>query len=369
MAKRGNNEGTIYKRNDGRWTAAVSLENGRRRYLYGKTRQEVSGKLNKALHEKELGIPVPSERQTVEQFLRQWLDTIRPTLEDSTFTRYEQYVRLHTVPHIGKVRLARVTPQHLQRLYAQKLEEGLSPTTVNHLHACIHRALAHAVQWELIARNVADQVDPPKNAYYDAQPLTADEAKQLLAASRGERFEALYVIALTTGMRQGELLGLHWSEIDLDQGLLYVRKALKRGGFVKDPKSSKHRRAIILTPIGIDALRKHRVQQNEERLQVGPAWNDVGLVFANKIGSIVDTDNLRHRDFPRLLKKADLRRVRFHDLRHSTATLLLSLGIHPKIVQEILGHSNISVTMDVYSHALPTLQRDAMESLNKLLVT
>ena len=147
MAKRrGNNEGTIYKRKDGRWAAEFHLEFGKKKTFYGKTRQEVASKLNKALRDHELGISPPEEKQTVKQFLAQWVETIKPTLEITTFVRYEEYVRLHTVPYIGKVRLARLTPQHLNKLYATKLEEGLSPTTVNHLHACIHRALEHAVR-------------------------------------------------------------------------------------------------------------------------------------------------------------------------------------------------------------------------------
>ncbi len=160
-------------------------------------------------------------------------------------------MRLHTVPVVGRVRLTRLTPQHLQKLYAQKLEEGLSSTTVNHLHACIHSALEHGLRWDMIPRNVSNLVDPPKQAYFEQKPLSADESKTLLKAARGDRLEALYVLALTTGMRQGELLGLHWNDIDLEESYLYVRTALKSGGSLKQPKSDRHRRSIILTPIGI----------------------------------------------------------------------------------------------------------------------
>ena len=211
-------------------------------------------------------------------------------------------------------------------------------------------------------------MDPPKQAYFEPQTLSVEEARTLIQSARGDRLEALCVLALTTGMRQGELLGLHWTDIDLEEGCLHVKTALRSGGSIKQPKSEKHRRSIMLTPIGIEALRRHQSKQNEERLQAGPAWIDRRLVFTNTIGNHVDVHNLRKRAYPGLLNRAGLRHVRFHDLRHSTATLLLSLGIHPKIVQEILGHTNISVTMDIYSHAMPTLQKDAMESLNELLV-
>ena len=369
LARRGNKEGTIYKRKDGRWTAAVSLENGNRRYLYGKTRQGVASQLNKALRDNETGIPFASDRLTVEQFLKQWLESVRPSLEESTFVRYEQYVRLHTVPRLGRVRLTRLSPHHLQELYAERLEDGLSPTTVNHLHACIHSALERGVRWGMIPRNVSDLVDPPKQAYFEQKPLSAEESKELLKAARGDRLEALYVLALTTGMRQGELLGLHWNDIDLDRGYISVRTTLKSGGSLKRPKSDSHRRSIVLTRLGIEALLQHRIRQEEEMAQAYGAWQDTGFVFTNTIGNHVDVHNLRKRAYPQILMKANLRYVRFHDLRHSTATLLLSLGIHPKIVQELLGHTNISITMDIYSHAMPTLQQDAMESLNQLLAS
>ena len=366
MARRGNNEGTIYKRKDGRWEAALTLPGGKHS-LYGKTRQEVSRKLPAALRDKEAGLPVLPERQSVAQFLTQWMEVARPTIRHSTFVRYEVYIRLHAIPIIGRVRLTRLTPQQLQDLYTKKLAEGLSPTSVRHLHSVLHRALKQALRWNLVARNVSEAVDPPRRASSEYQALTLEEVKRYLEAAREDRLEALYVLAVTTGMRRGELLGLHWRAVDLDQGTLQVRYTLQQGGFLGEPKTAKSRRQISLTPLAVEALQRHHLCQLKERLKAGALWVDTDLVFTNSLGSHVDPDNLRHRSFNSLLRRAELPPIRFHDLRHAAATLLLGLDTRPKVVQELLGHSAIAVTMDVYSHVLPTMQREAMNDLDDLL--
>ena len=366
---RGNKEGTIYKRQDGRWSAQLTLPGGKRRTLYAKTREEVSRKLTAALRDREDGLPAPSERQSIAQFLNDWLETAKPTIRPSTHRRYEEYVRLHVLPALGRVRVSALTPQHLQKLYAQKLKDGLSPTSVAHLHAVLHRALSQGVRWGVVSRNVAQAVDPPRIQRKEFQALNAEQAKRLLGAARGDRLEALYVLALTTGMRQGELLGLRWQDVDLEMGALQVRVTLQRGGTLGEPKTDKARRQIILVEIAMDALGRHRNNQWQERIGAGAAWADHDLVFTNTLGGPVDANNLRKRSFPALLRRAGLPRIRFHDLRHSAATLLLSLGTNPKVVQEVLGHSQIGVTMDVYAHKLPTMQRDAMADLNRLLTS
>ena len=367
MSKRGNREGSVYRRGDGRWAASISLPAGKRRTFYGKTRQEVSRKLTNALRDRDLGLPTLQERQRLDSFLMQWLEAARPTVKPMTWKRYEEYVRIHLIPVVGHVRLARLTPQHLQDLYRRKLEDGLSPTTVHHIHAVMHRALRQALRWGLVLRNVSDAVDSPRTASYETQPLSPEQAGQLLDAARGDRLEALYMMALTTGMRQGELLGLHWKNVDLVQGVIQVRTTLRPGGEFGGPKSSSGRRQITLVQIAVDALQRHRRRQIEERVALGPDWEDLDLVFTNTTGNHLDANNLRHRAFPAVLQKAGLSRIRFHDLRHSTATLLLSLGVHPKVVQELLGHSHIAITMDTYSHVMPNLQKEAMVELNNLL--
>ena len=182
-----------------------------------------------------------------------------------------------------------------------------------------------------------------------------------------DRLEALYALALTTGMRQGELLALNWRDVDMDLGKIQVRGNLQSTGGAAEPKTSSGRRQITLTSLALEALKRHRIRQNEERLAIGPAWTDLGLIFTNTVGGYLDVNNLRHRAFPRLLEISGAPRIRFHDLRHSTATLLLSQGVHPKVVQELLEHSQISVTLNTYSHVLPDMQREAMAEMDALL--
>ena len=275
MGKRANGEGSIYQRTDGRWCASVTTEGGRRQHFLGRTRTDVAKKLTGALDAREKGTLVTGPRQTVGQFFTQWLDAVRPSLRPRTFVGYEQLVRLHVIPQIGALSLARLTPQHLQRLYASRLESGLCSTTVNHIHALIHKALSNAVRWDLVHRNIADLVDPPRNRHFEIVTLSPDQARAFLAAAAGHRLEALYVLAVTTGMRQGELLGLRWRDVDVDAGALQIRgsmQATPEGLRIMEPKTAGSRRRVALSKQPIDALRRHRVAQAEERLRVGAAW-------------------------------------------------------------------------------------------------
>ena len=201
MTRRANNEGSIYKRRDGRWAASISLDHGRRKYLYGKTRQEVGRKLTAALKARQDGLPIAGERQTVRQYLEGWLESACPSLRPRTWSRYEQYLRLHAIPEIGRLSLAKLGPQHLQRLYASRLEAGLSPTSVAHLHAVLHRALGQAARWGLVARNVAGLVTRPRIKRQEMATLSPEQARAFVETAQGDRLGALYVLALTTGMR------------------------------------------------------------------------------------------------------------------------------------------------------------------------
>ncbi len=368
--RRGNGEGSIYKRADGRWEARVSLDNGRRKAFYGRTRPEVSQKLAAALKARQDGLPAISERQTIRQYLGHWLESTRPSLRPKTWLRYEQLLRLHVVPEIGNVRLVRLTPQHLQKLYAGRLEAGLSPASVVQLHAVLRRALGRAARWDLVTRNVAGLVTPPRLERREMSTLSPEQARSLLDAADGDRLEALYTLAVTTGMRQGEILALRWREVDLDGGSLQVKATLQRNheGFVfAEPKTAHSRRQVALAGAVVRGLHRHRVRQAEERLQIGTAWEDNDLVFANEVGRPIEATNLRNRSFWPLLKRAALPRIRFHDLRHTAATLLLGEGMHPKIVSEMLGHSKIAITLDLYSHVTPTMQRQAAETMDAVL--
>jgi integrase len=368
MGKRANGEGSVYQRTDGRWCASVTTERGRQHFL-GRTRAEVARKLTGALDARDKGTLVTGPRQTVSQFFTQWLAAVRPSLRPRTFVGYEQLVRLHVIPQIGALSLARVSPQHLQRLYASRLDAGLSSTTVNHVHALIHKALSNAVRWGLVHRNIADLVDPPRNRHFEIATLSPEQARAFLDAAAGHRLEALYVLAVTTGMRQGELLGLRWRDVDVDAGTLQIRGSMQAtpdGLRIMEPKTTGSRRRVALSKQPIDALRRHRVAQATERLRIGAAWEDSDLVFCSAAGRPITASILR-RSFEPLLKRAGLPRMRFHDLRHTSATLLLGRGVHPKVVSEMLGHTRISTTLDLYSHVSMTMQQQAADAFDAIL--
>lgn len=367
MKKRGNSEGSIYRRGDGRWAAALTLTGTGRRTFYGKSRQEVARRLAAAIRDRDQGIPVVPEKTAVASYLRTWLEGIESTIRPGTWVRYEEYVRLHINPSLGHHRLSRLAPQHVQELYSTKLAEGLSPTSVRHLHAVLHLALKQALRWGLAGRNATEAVLPPRRNRTNFRALSPEEAGRLIDAARGDRLEALYILAISTGARQGELLALKWREVDLTAGTIQIRATLRQDGTFSEPKTDKARRQISLPGVALEALKAHRVRQLEERLSAGSLWQDHDLVLCNAVGRPLDANNMRRRSFAHVLRRAGLQRMRFHDLRHSTASLLLSQGVHPKVVQELLGHSQIAITMDTYSHLLPTLQKDAMEGLNRLL--
>jgi integrase len=369
MGKRANGEGSIHQRKDGRWASSISVGRGKRQHFLGHSRAEVSKKLTSALDEQEKGTLVTGPRQTVRQFFMQWLNAVRPSLRPRTFVRYEQFVRLHVVPDLGTLTLTKLAPQHLQMLYTSRLDAGLSPTTVNHLHALIHKALSNAVRWGAVNRNVADLVDPPRASHFEIATLTGEQARTFLDAATGSRLEALFVLAVTTGMRQGELLGLRWRDVDLDAAMLQIRGSMQAtpdGLRIMEPKTAGSRRQVALSKQPVDALRRHRVTQAAERLRIGAAWENNELVFATESGRPMTASGLR-RCFEPLLKRAGLPRMRFHDLRHTSATLLLGRGIHPKVVSEMLGHTRISTTLDLYSHVSMTMQQQAAEAFDAIL--
>jgi integrase len=368
--RRGNNEGSIYRRADGRWEASVSVGGGKRRRYYAKTRQEAARKLNEALKAHGDGLPVTSERQTVEKFLEGWLETVKASVRIRTHLRYEQYCRLHLAPYIGKLPLGRLSAQHLQRLYADRRAAGLSATSVAHLHAVIHKALGQAAKWDIIPRNVADLVEKPRMETPEMKTLSPEQARSFLDAARDDRLEGLWVLALNTGARQGELLGLKWDAIDLDRGTVQIRASLQRvsGRYIfAEPKTARSRRQILVTESVIAALRRHRSAQLEERLRAGSAWCDYDLVFSDRYGQPILATELTRGAFYPLLARAGLPKVRFHDLRHTAASLLLGRGVHPKIVADMLGHSTIAITIDLYSHTTPAMHRQAALALEAVL--
>jgi integrase len=369
MTRRANAEGTIYKRADGRWCAGVTLGGGKRRYFYAATRGAVQDKLRAAKRAIDDGLPVSSDRQKVGHFLTRWLTEVAlPTVRPSTYTRYRQLLTGHVIPGVGHLPLAKLSPQDLNGLYA-KLSQRLAPRTVGHVHRVLHRALRDALHWGLVARNVCDAVSPPKVARAEMQVLGADQARALIAAAASDPLEALYTLAILTGLRQGELLALKWRDFDADAGRLTVCRSVRwvtgQGSVEGEPKTKSGRRGVLLAPLAVAALRRHRAQQAEQRLRA-VFWDDLDLIFTNEIGRHIEASNLLRRSFRPLLELAGLPAVRFHDLRHTSATLLLSQGVHAKIVSEMLGHSNIAITMDLYSHVTPTMQADAAAKMEAL---
>jgi integrase len=337
---RGNGEGSIYQRkSDGIWCTAVSLDSGQRKVLYGKTRQEVAKKLTQALQALDRGLPVTAERLTVKQYLERWLnDSAKPTVRPSTFKSYSDLIRLHLVPELGRLSLAKLTPQDVQAMMSHKQAAGLSSRRVQMVRAVLRSALSQAVKWDLVSRNVATLVDSPRVTYPEIRPLTPEQAKAFIDAAKGDRLEALYSVALAIGLRQGEALGLKWDAVDLDASTLQVRATLQftNGTFhFVEPKTARSRRTIRLPRFAVEALRSHKIRQLEERLVAGSRWREHGLVFPSSIGTPLHAASVTHR-FQALLERVGLPQQRFHDLRHCAATLMLVQGVPMRVVMETL---------------------------------
>ncbi len=339
--------------------------------MSGKNKEEARHKLRKARSDADQGVVFDAQNLKVSEYMDHWLkDSAKDTVRVSTYQRYREIVTLHINPCLGRLKLANLTPAHVQRFYRDRLDSGLSPSTVRKFHNVLHRALGQAVRLELIPRNVTEATAPPKEAHEEISPLSRQEARRLLEAARGDRLEAFYVLALHTGMRQGELLGLRWEDVDLQSRVLRVRHTLSRNGgkfHFGEPKSKKGRRQIHLSQDAADALRYHLQAQIDDIERLGDPYEDRGLVFTTKTGAPINPLNLRQRSFAGLLKKAGVRRVRFHDLRHTYATLMLSSNVvHPKIVQETLGHANISITLDRYSHFVPSMGEGTAAAMDEI---
>jgi len=371
--RRGNGEGSISQRKDGSWMGRVRLPNGKRKYVYGRTRGEVSRKLTEVLTAMHEGRVVATSRLSTEQYLRTWFEGHRTRVRASTAAAYETLLRNHIYPSIGRLPLSRLEVHHHESMYALKIEEGLAPATVRQIHAIVRKALDRAAVVGTVPRNVGALAKPPRVPKHEIQPLTAAQASALLAAAAGDRLEALYVLSLTTGMRIGEVLGLRWADVELDGHHLQVRHTLRHhrsgGGWtLGEPKSARSRRRIRLSSVAILALRVHRARQAEERLALGPAWEAHDFVFANRKGTPIRANNLRRRSFAQLLEASGLpASTRLHDLRHTAATLLLLQNVHVKVVSELLGHASTSFTMDRYAHVLPPMQETAANAMDALL--
>ena len=377
MSRRGNAEGSIYRRRDGRWECRLSLgcADGRRlrRAFYGKTRLEVARKLQAAQRALSDGLPLPGQRQTTGDFLQVWLrDSAASKVRPRTLQRYGQIVRLHLVPGLGRIPLAKLAPAHVERMMNEAIAAGASPRSAAHHRAVLRGALNVAMRWGLVGRNVASLAGPPRVPEHEVRPLSRADAKAILEAVRDDRLEALFTVALAVGLRQGEALGVRWGDVSLDGGTVTVQRSLQRvdGEWLfLEPKTHHSRRTVPLPGPVVAALREHRARQLQERLRLGPAWEGErwgDLVFTDEAGGPLSGFHVRRR-FYALLAVAGLPPMRYHDLRHGAASLMAAQGVPMRTAMEMLGHSQISTTANIYVHVAPELTRDAADRMEAAL--
>ncbi len=369
--RRGNREGSVRLRSDGRWVGAIEAGGPATLGLRQETRKEVTDKLAQVVRDLEAGLTLTADKITVAEYLERWLDdSVRSRLRPKTYRGYEQLVRLHLVPELGRLKPSKLMPMHVQRLMNAKLEAGLSKRTVQYMRAVLRAALAQAVRWRLLSTNAAALTEGPTVRGRPVAALTPADAKVLLGAVTGHRLEALVVVALGLGLRQGEALGLRWEDVDLEREEVHIRRALQRmkghGQQEVDLKTELSRRTLALPPMVADMLRTRRERQEVQRVLASPSWADTGYVFTTGGGRPLDGSNVTH-EFQRLLKRAGLPRMRFYDLRHGCASLLLAKGVQARVVMETLGHSAISLTMNTYSHVSRALQREAAIRIEEAL--
>jgi integrase len=362
--KAASGEGSIFQRkSDGRWVGKITLDDGSRKAFYAWTQAEARERLDAARTAKRAGRLRAAKSQVVGDYLDAWLETKRHSIRPSTYVNYQTASKWLS-PHVGKRRLDKLAPAHVQQAYGDMLDRGLSKRSVQICHVVLRMALKRAVKLGLAAYNPTDDVDAPRPSRRAHTVLTLEQARILFESTGGD---ALWVTMLTCGLRIGEALALRWEDVNLDERTLRVQRAIQRqtgkGLVLIEPKTAAGRRTVILTALATDALRTHRTRQLKHRLSLGGLWEDHGLIFCTDFGKPLDPMNAYHR-FHKALDKASLPRIRQHDLRHTAATLMLSEGIHPKVVQEMLGHSNINLTLATYSHVLPTMQRDAADRMD-----
>jgi integrase len=336
----------------------------KRRTVYGKTKQEVQEKL-KALHQEDGRLPSDVRNTTVAQYLKTWLESIRLNRRGTTYDRYELLVRMQIVPHLGADRLHQVSALSVQKWIGDMEKAGESAWSRFHAGVVLNTAMRAAVKKGLISSNPCAAADMPRMPKHEMHAWDVNQVKKFHGESSKDRLHALYVVAIGTGMRQGELFGLRWSDIDFDEGCLSVRRTLEdvRGQLqLREPKTATARRRIELPTYAKVDLHEHR----KRMLAEGQDVRD-GLVFCDRDGGFLRRSNVLRRSYVPILTRAGLPRIRFHDLRHTAASLLLMLGENPKVVQERLGHARVEVTLNTYSHVLPTMQKEAAQKLNKLL--
>lgn len=345
MAKRANGEGSVFKRGN-RWVAQVGSGKNRET-KYFETQKDANAWRHKIIEQRHQGLVFAGSKVSLSKFLDEWLVVAKTSVRPNTYQQYSQVVHQHIIPVLGEIVLRDLRPDHVQSLYTNKLANGVSPNTTRMIHAVIHRALNHALKLGLTYRNVADSVIRPKVVRKEMKTLNDYQVRQLIQVAESEQMRLLLWVAVVTGLRQGELLGLKWSDLDWTSRRIQVQRQVQRrkgdGLVFCEPKSASGRRVIVLGKSTIEKLREYKNNQLKERILLGEKWQDYDLIFPSPIGTPLDPSNVL-KAYKDCLKRAGLPNLRFHDLRHSAATLMLQQGVNPKIVSERLGHSDISLT-------------------------
>jgi len=345
------------------------------------TQKQAQAALNKVLVAIEEKTFVAPTKLTLREYLKgEWLPAIEATIRPSTFRSYKQHVECHICPHLGSTQLQKVSGSQINALYAKLAisgkkdgKSGLSPLSIRHVHATLHRALKDAVRWERLTRNPIEAADPPRISGAGTRELktwSAEQLKAFLDSSKDERLSPLWHLLAMTGLRRGEALGLRWEDVDLEAGRISVRRALIPNGavvVVSEPKTAKGRRSVALDPETIEVLKRQAGQQLADQAEKGDEWTDTGLVFTKVDGDAWHPE-VASRFFRSAVKRSRLPVIRLHDLRHTHATLALRAGIHPKVVSERLGHATIAITLDTYSHAIPAMQEEAATLIAELVM-
>ncbi|EGK10195.1 phage integrase family site-specific recombinase [Desmospora sp. 8437] len=344
-----------------------------------KTKKEAQSFLNQKLHQIESGTYVEPSKITLGEYLNRWLkDYAELNTAPRTYQGYEYMITQHIIPQIGDIPMDKLKPMHIQGYYSEKLAKGrkdgsggLSPRSVLHHHRILHQALDQAVKWQVIPMNPAKSVTPPKPQRKQINTLSREQVHQLLSATKNTPYYEQIFFAINTGMRRGEIFGLRWKDVDFANRTISVRQTIQRiknkGLVFRDTtKTDGSRRSIAVSDSVIHMLNRIKKRQAQEKISCGPLYQDHDLIFANSDGTPINIDYLS-REFGRLIKRMKLPHIRFHDLRHTHATLLLQQGEHPKVVSERLGHSTITITMDTYSHVMPNMQKEAAQKLDNFL--